>query len=275
MIGGLSGMGNLMTMVSWMQQVDPSQMYVNMGKDLDPSVAMSSNTGVQVPGVDFDAMRQSMLNMQTMKQELDQRDQQVAERGEKDLEEAKAILFEDNHYEFPNGEDGEPVMVPGGETTKQTNQRERWERRRLEALHDSKAAQGNALPEGSARARLQALMSNPAEMQALAAQPGGQRQVQELSEAAQVEEENQAIRDRADEMLATMPASMRGGVISLRDRVLNLRAQSRAELAASPDAQAVKAYQDSVQEWVVQQQGALSAAKEENWQPYNPQTFQA
>ncbi len=274
MIGGLSGVGNLMTMVSWMQQIDPAKMYVNMGKDLDPSVAMGSNTGVQVPGVDFNAMRQAMLNMQTIKQELEQRDQQFAERGEKRLEEKKAILFEDNHYEWPNGENADPVLVSGGETTKQTNQRERWEQRRLEELQDRKAAEGSGPPEGSARARLQALMSDSAQMQALAAQPGGQRYVQELNEAAQVEEQIQGVRDRADELMATMPPSMRGDVISLREDVLDQCARSRAQLAASPDAQAVKAYQDAVQDWVTKQQSALAAAKEQNWQPYTAKTFQ-
>jgi len=279
MIAGLSGManlgtiGNLATMVNWMQQIDPKNLYVNLGPDLDPSVAMGNTGTMTVPGVNFDEMRQVMMTLQETTSTLEERDRLMAERGEKDLEEDKAAYFRERHYEWPNGPEGEPVAVNGAETPEQAIVRQKYERRKLEAYQDAQISADKTPPSGSARARLAELTSDNARMQELLSQPDGQKRFQELSEQAQVEEETANIRARAEELKQTMPRDLHGRVNRVREDVLERRATTRAQLASSPEALALKNYQESLQEWAAAQKRQI-AEMSDNWTPYNPQTFQ-
>lgn len=275
MIGGIGDMGSLMGMVSWMQQLTPQNMYGNLqpGQQGDPLAGMFNQGNAGVPGVDFDALRTNMMRLQEIQSSRDSRDQLIAERREKDLEEAKQAFFDENHYEFPDGPDGEPVVVPGRETLEQTRGRERYERRRLEAVQDARQANGNAAPEGSARSVLQRLMSDNQAMQAFLQEPGGQQRLQELSEAAKVEEEDAGVASRAEELLATYPPQLHDDVRAVQQQVTSIRAQTRAEIAATPEAQAVAQYQSMVEEWIAGQMGAVAAEREANWTPPSAQDF--
>ncbi len=272
MIAGLNTIGNLATMVSWMQQIDPKNLYVNMGPDLDPSVAMGNTGTMAVPGVNFDELRQLMMTLQETTAALDERDRLMAERGEKDLEEAKADYFREHHYEWPNGPEGEPVAVRGPETPEQAVLRQKYERRKLEAYQDAQLNADNTPPSGSARARLAELTGNPSRMQEMLSQPDGQKRFQELSEQAQVEEETASIRARAQELKQTMPPALHGQVNQVRDRVLDRRATTRAQIASSPEALALKQYQDKLQEWAAAQKRQIAEISD-NWAPYSPQAF--
>jgi hypothetical protein len=272
-MGNLANMGNLATMVGWMQQIDPKNLFVNMGPDLDPSVAMGNTGTMAVPGVNFDELRQIMMTLQETTATLEERDRLFAERGEKDLEEDKAAYFRERHYEWPNGPEGEPVAVNGAETPEQAVVRQQYERRRLEAFQDAQISADKTPPTGSARARLAELTGDATRMQELLSQPDGQKRFQELSEQAQVEEETANIRTRAQELKQTMPRDLYGRVDEVRDDVLARRTLTRAQLASTPEALALKNYQESLQEWAAAQKRQIAEISD-NWAPYNPQTFQ-
>jgi hypothetical protein len=272
-MNNLNTMGNLSTMVSWMQQFDPQNLFVNLGPELDPSVAMGNTGTMAVPGVNFDELRQTMMTLQETTALFEERDRLFAERGEKDLEEEKADYFRRMHYEWPDGPEGEPVAVSGPETPEQAVLRQKYERRKLEAFQDAQVSASKTPPSGSARAQLSELTGDYTKMQELLSQPDGQQRFQELAEQARVEEENASIQARAQELKQTMPSALHGRVDEVRDNVLARRASTRAQLAATPEALAVKNYQESLQEWAAAQKRSI-AEFSDNWKPYNPQIFQ-
>jgi len=165
------------------------------------------------------------------------------------------------------------VPVKGPETPEQAVLRQKYERRKLEAYQDAQLTVDKTPPSGSARARLAELTGDATRMQELLSQPDGQKRFQELSELAQVEEETANIQARAQELKQTMPRDLHDEVNDVREMVLERRATTRAQLASSPEALALKNYQESLQEWAAAQKRQIAEVSD-NWAPYNPQTFQ-
>lgn len=271
-IGGIGGLGNLMGIVGWMQQMTPGNVYGNMNPQLvgapNPNEASLGN----VPGVDFESLRGTMMRLQEIQQARDTSDKTFAERREKDLDEAKQAFWDNHHYEWPDGPGSQPVVADGPENVEQARARQRYERQQLEAYQDAKAAQGN-VPAGPNTAQLQHWQKNPEELRAFMQSPEGQAQYKAIAEAAQIEEEVKGITDRANELKATMPPQLHAQVDATRDAVLQRRADSHAALQATPEARVVDDYQRQIQQWIANQQGALQAEKEQNWQPYKPQVM--
>ena len=256
---GMGDMGSLMGMASWVGQMSPQNLYGNLNPQQMQEAFFQDPGQALLPQVDFDGLRSSMLRLQGLQQARDQRDQRVAERLEADLQDAKADFFLANHYEWPDGPEGRPVIVEGAETAEQSRDRQRWERQQVEAVQDRQSAQGNTPDPGSARARLQQLQSNPDELQAMLGQPNGQQEYQQLVSQATLEEETQTVQNKAEELLASTPEPLRGDVLAMRDQVLTMRRNSQAELDATPEAQAVAQYQSMIQQWAANQRNTIMA----------------
>lgn len=276
-IGG--GMGDLMGIMSYMTQMTPQNIFGGMNPQLglNPQLVGSITPGEPVfggtpPGFGFEELRGTMMRLQELQAARDTSDKTFAERKEKDLDEAKQAFWDNNHYEWPDGPDGRPVVVEGAENAAQARARQSYERRQLEAFQDAKQNQGN-VPAGPASAEMMRLQQNPEELRAIMASPNGQADYQRLAEQAQIEEEIKSISDRAEELKVTTPDQLHGLVDATRDEVIQRRADSYAALMATPEARAVEEYKMQVQGWVAGQQIPLQQEQEANWQPYQPQVM--
>lgn len=278
---GMDGLGNLAGVVGWMQQRTPQNFFGDLNAQLvgaptpiDASLGASGGLPTAVPGVDFESLRGTLMQLQAQQQTRDESDRLFAESKEAELETAKRAFWADHHYEWRNGPNSEPEVVNGPETADQTRARQTYEQRQLEAFQSGQEARANS-PAGPNCAQLLRWQQDPEGFRAFLQTPNGQQEYMRMSEAAQAEEEVRAIRERAREIQATMPPQLHGRVDAALGEILERRNASRAAVQASPEARQVQDFQSRIQQWVGGQQGALQQEREDNWQPFRPQVMPA